>query len=199
MESTMRTSISPVIATLLFAAATAAVVALAAALPCPVPRVARVNAALYLALVGYAVYLARLHHRPMPALCGPLLVAAAAALGAESVPAFALPATAALSWTRWGIGGRPPRPLRVALELTAGAGALMAAAMFCRLAPGPYDWAAGLWGFGLAQAAFLACLGAQAADSAPPAATDRSAPAHLRADAMLREKKLERAFEELGL
>ncbi|MCU0563198.1 MAG: hypothetical protein MUE48_04520 [Desulfobacterales bacterium] len=189
----MRTSISPVIATLLFAAAAAAVVASAAALPGPAPRVSRMNAALYLALAGYSVYLARLHRRATAELSGPLLVAAAAALGAESVPAFALPATAALSWVRWGIGSRPPRLLRAALELIAAAGALTAAAMFCRLASGPYAWAAAVWGFGLAQAAFLACLGAEAATP------DRPAPVQLRTHALLREKKLERAFEELGL
>jgi hypothetical protein len=83
--------------------------------------------------------------------------------------------------------------LRVALEAMAGAGALMTAEMFCRLAPGPYASAVGVWGFGLVQAAFLACLDLEAAEP------DRPAPAHLRADALLRERKLEKAFEELGL
>ena len=189
----MRTAIPPAVVTLLFAAAAALLVAGASALPYPAPRVSRVNAVLYLALAAYAVYLARLYRWPLHAACGPLLVAAAAALGAGSVAAFALPAAAALSWIRSGIGDRPPRPLRVALEAMAGAGALMTAEMFCRLAPGPYAWSVGVWGFGLVQAAFLACLGAEAAGP------DRPAPAHLRADALLREKKLEKAFEELGL
>jgi hypothetical protein len=193
MESIMRTPISPVIATLLFAAAAAVLAAFAAALPYPVPRAIRVNAALYLALAVYALYLARLHRRPLRAVCGPLLVAAAAALGAASVPAVALPATAALAWVRCGLCSRPPRPLRLALEVVAGAGALMAAAMFFRLLPGPYAWAAGIWGFGLAQAAFLACLDPEAGDP------DRPAQVHQRADALLRERKLEKAFEELGL
>jgi hypothetical protein len=189
----MRTSISPVIAALLFAAAAAVLAAFAAALPYPVPRAIRVNAALYLALAVYALYLTRLDRRPLRAVCGPLLVAAAAALGAGSVPAFALPAAAALLWIRSGICGREPRPLRWVLEGSAGAGGLVLAEMFCRLLPGPYAWAAGVWGFGLAQAAFLACLDPEAADP------DRPAQVHQRADALLRERKLERTFEELGL
>lgn len=189
----MRKQMSPVIATLFFAAGAAVLAAYVTTHPFPGPRPTRVNAVLCLALACYAVYLARRHRRPIAELFGPLLVAVASALGAESVPAFALPAAAALSWVRCGIGGRPPRPLRLALEVAAGAGGLGAAAMFCRLAPGPYAWSVGVWGFGLVQAAFLACLGAKAAEP------DRPAPAHLRADALLREKRLEKAFEELGL
>jgi hypothetical protein len=199
MESIMCKPISPVIVTLLFAAAAAALVASAAALPYPAPRVARVNAALCLALAGYAVYLARLHRRPISVLFGPLLVAAAAALAAGSVSAFALPATTALSWIRWGIGGRPPRALRVALEVVAGAGGLVLAEMIGRLAPGPQAWAVGAWGFGLAQAVAVACVDVAAAAPGPPAPSDRFARTHQRADALLREEKLEKAFEELGL
>ena len=133
----MRTSISPVIATLLFAAAAAALVASAAALPYPAPRVSRVNAALSLALAGYAVYLARLHRRPISVLFGPILVAAAAALAAGSVSGFALPAAAALAWVRSGICSGTCRGRRWALEVIAGAGGLVLAEMIYRLAPGP--------------------------------------------------------------
>ncbi len=199
MESIMRTPISPVVATLLFAAAAAILVALAAALPYPAPRVSRVNAALCLALAVYAVYLARLHRRPLSVLCGPILVAAAVALAAGSVSAFALPAAAALAWVRSGICFRTPRPLRIALEVVAGAGGLVLAETICRLAPGPLSWAIGTWGFGLAQAAAVAYVDVAAAAPDSPAPSHRYARAHLRADALLREEKLEKAFEELGL
>jgi hypothetical protein len=195
----MRKPISPVIATLLFAAIAALLAALAAALPYRVPRPLRVNAALYLALAGYAVYLARLHRRPLQELCGPLLVAAATALAAGSVAAFAPPAAAALAWVRSGIYRETPRRRSLVLEVMAGAGGLVLAEMVCRLAPGPYAWAIGAWGFGLAQAAYVACVEMEAAEFDRPAPPDRFARAHLRADALLREEKLEKAFKELGL
>ena len=71
--------------------------------------------------------------------------------------------------------------------------------MIHRLAPGPQAWAIGVWGFGLAQAVVVACVDVAAAAPGPPAPSDRCARAHLRADALLREEKLEKAFEELGL
>ncbi len=199
MESIMRTPISPVIATLLFAATAAALVASAAALPYPAPRVSRVNAALTLALAGYAVYLARLHRRPISVLFGPILVAAAAALAAGSVSGFALPAAAALAWVRSGTCCGACRGLKWALEVVAGAGGLVLAEMLCRLAPGPQAWAIGAWGFGLAQAMLVACVDVAAAAPDSPAPSDRCARTHQRADALLREEKLEKAFEELGL
>ena len=199
METVMRKPISTVVVTLLFAAAAAALVALAAALPYPVPRVSRVNAALCLALAGYAVYLARLHRRPISVLCGPILVAAAAALAAGSVSGFALPAAAALSWVRSDICCGTCRGRKLALEVVAGAGGLVLAEMLCRLAPGPQAWAIGAWGFGLAQAVVVACVDVAAAAPGTPAPSDRFARTHQRAGALLREEKLEKAFEELGL
>src|SRR5512141_2727968 len=134
MESVVRKAISPVVATVLFAAAAAALVALAAAPPYSAPRVSRVNAALCLALAGYAVYLARLHRRPISVLFGPILVAAAAALAAGSVSGFALPAAAALAWVRSGTCCGTCRGLKWALAVIASAGGLVLAEMICRLA-----------------------------------------------------------------
>jgi hypothetical protein len=198
-EAVMQASISPTLATVIFAAATAASAAAAASVPWPVHRAACVSAALYAGLAAYAVYLARCTRRPLRAVAGPLAVTAAVAATAGSVATFALPAAAALAWIRSGICCAAAARRRWVVELVVVAGGLMLADLLCDLRPGLYGRAAGVWGFGLAQAGYFAwCEAKDPAPEAPPAPA-RFARAHVPADALLRERKLEKAFEELGL
>jgi hypothetical protein len=192
----MQKSTSSVVVTLVVAAATAAMVALAASTPLPVPRAACVNAVMYLGLTAYAVYLARRTRCPLRAVTGPLAITGLVALTAGSVTAMALPAAAALAWIRSGIGCTAGR-WRWAAELFAASAGLVVAGLLWDLRPGPLGWAAGVWGFGLVQAAYVAVAGSE-----PPVLTalmTGSSPVHRRAEALLRERRLEQAFRELGL
>jgi hypothetical protein len=174
-------------------------VAVAAAFRLPVHRTARVNAVLFLALAAYAVYLARLNRKPLRTVSGPLSIVAAAAATAGSIAAFALPAAAALAWIRSDICCSAAGRWKWSAELAAGAGGLVLAGLLCELRPGPYGWAAGVWGFGLAQAGYFAwCEGEGSIPEAHPA-PDRLARLQLRAGAVLKEQRLEKAFRDLGL
>ena len=65
--------------------------------------------------------------------------------------------------------------------------------------PGPYGGALGMWMFGLIQALYFVAVDVKPTGQSEPNARARIEKTHCRAEALLREKKLERAFEELGL
>jgi hypothetical protein len=65
--------------------------------------------------------------------------------------------------------------------------------------PGPYGWALGIWMFGLIHALYFAVVDIEGPGLPEKRVPDRIEPARRRADALLREQRLARAFEELGL
>jgi hypothetical protein len=191
-------NISPMTATLIFAAGAALVLAAVTSLPLgPVSRSMALNAAMFLCLAAYAALLARLSAKNLRALFAPLLILGAVLAAAGSVGGFVIPAAAGLCWIRSGIcfPGPPVRRL-VAEALTAAAGLALVAGL---RPAGLAGWALSLWMFFLIQALYFAII-----DAALPCRGQRPGldPRHMirnRVQALLREQKLERAFEELQL
>ena len=178
------------------AAAAAALVAAAAHLsPAWIGRAAGVNLALLIALAAYAALLARLGGRCMGSLCGPILILASVLAVCGSPAGFAAPAAASLAWVRSGICFPGPIARRVLAEVACGPAALLL--IFQLQPPGPLGWALGTWMFGLIQALYFVLVDTESA-ARPGPMTAPGNPNH-RADVLLKEKKLERAFEELGL
>jgi hypothetical protein len=189
---------SSLIATIIFGAGAALLTAAALSAS---PRLARwptgLNATLFLCLAAYAVLLARASGRPFRALSAPFLMLLAVLPVASSVSGFLVPATAGLAWMRSGICFPGPVARRVVAEtLTAAAGLIL-----CGLLrpPGAAGWALGLWMFFLIQALYFVVIEVTAFPrSRLPLRRPRPA-LRGRADAFLREQKLERAFAELDL
>jgi hypothetical protein len=178
------------------AAAAAALVAAAAHLsPAWIGRATGVNLALLIALAAYSVLLARLGGRGMGSLCGPIFILASVLAVCGSPAGFAVPAAASLAWVRSGICFPGPIARRAFAELICGPAALLL--IFQLQPPGPFGWALGTWMFGLIQALYFVIGDVGSAARPEPEAAQRRP--HDRAGALLMEKKLERAFEELGL
>jgi hypothetical protein len=194
----MNLKISPIAASVIVAAAAAVIVASAAALPLrPVPRATALNAAIFLCLAAYSAFLARSSGQSPRALFAPLFMLAAVLAVAGSVTGFVVPAAAGLSWIRSGICFSGSMPRRVCAEALACAAGLTLAWLL--QPPGPYGWALSIWMFGLIQALYFVVLDAEIRGRPEPTSRERLEKAYGRADALLREQKLERAFEELGL
>ncbi len=183
--------ISPITATAIFGGLAALLSAGAISLPLHfVAWPARLNATLFLSLAAYAAWLARLSASPIRGLAAPLLLLSVVLVSAASVTGFVIPAAAGLAWIRSGICFPGPAARRAAAEiLTLSAGLALTALL--RL-PGIAGWALGLWLFFLIQALYFAFV-----DLAP--ARDPRQSLRSRAQALLREQKLERAFSELQL
>jgi hypothetical protein len=194
----MNLKISPAAASVIFAAAASLLVAAVTILPLrPVPRTTATNAAIFLCLAAYATFLARSSGRSLRALFAPLFMLAAVMAVAGSVTGFVVPAAAGLSWIRSGICFRGSMPRRVCAEaITCAAGLGL---VWLLQPPGSYGWALSIWMFGLIQALYFAAAGAERSNLPEPDVQERIEKAHGRADALLREQKLERAFERLGL
>lgn len=194
----MKYKFSPVAASVIFAAAGALLFAAVMSLPVRrIPRPTVLNTALFLGLAAYAGFLARLsgkHHRD---LFAPLLIVSAVLAAAGSVTGFVIPAAATLSWVRSGICFPGPVVRRVFAEaITCAAGLALA---WMLQPPGLYGWALSVWLFWLMQSLYFLAI-----DSEFPCLPERPArlrfvTAHRRAETLLREQKLERAFEELDL
>jgi len=194
----MKTKLSPAAATVIFAAAAA--VLLAAAVFWPqrfVPRTTTLNAGMFLCLAAYAAFLARWSGRALRAVFAPLLILATVAVFAGSVTGFVVPAAAGLSWIRSGICFSGSMPRRVCAEAIACPAGL--ALVWLLQPPGAYGWALGMWMFGLIQALYFVVVDAEHTGQPEKQGQDRMAKAHRRAGALLREQRLERAFEEIGL
>jgi len=191
-------STSPMAAATIFAAAAALLVAGALGLPLGLtPRPATLNAAMLLCLAAYAAVLARLSGKPLRTVSAPLLMLAALLPGADSVGAFAVPAAAGLAWVRSGICFPGPIGRRVAAEaFTAGGGLILCAAL---RPPGPAGWALALWMFFLVQALYFAFVDTAPRSGFEPDGLEPRAALRRRAQALLREQKLARAFEALQL
>jgi hypothetical protein len=65
--------------------------------------------------------------------------------------------------------------------------------------PGPYGWALGMWMFGLVQALYFLAVDVGHTGRSAKEDWDRGTMVHRRAEALLHEQTLSRAFEELGL
>jgi hypothetical protein len=116
---------------------------------------------------------------------------------AGSISGFVVPAAACLSWVRSGICFSGSMPRRVCAEaVTCSAGLALA---WLLQPPGPYGWALSLWMFGLIQALYFVLVDAARSGLPESKVQETFEKAHHRADALLREQKLEKAFEELGL
>jgi hypothetical protein len=189
---------SPVATTVILAAAAALVVAAATILPLrPIPRTTATNAAIFLCLAAYAVFLARSSGQSLRALFAPLFMLAAVTAGAGSVTGFVIPAAATLSWIRSGICFQGSMPHRVCAEAITCAGGL--ALVWLLQPPVPYGWALSTWMFGLIQALYFVVIDVERTGLPEKQGQDRMAKTYCRAETLLREQKLERAFEELGL
>lgn len=194
----MKRNISPLAASVIVAAAAAVLVAAATILPLrPIPRPTALNAAIFLCLAAYAAFLARSGGRSLRALFAPLFMLAAVIAAADSVTGFVVPAAAGLSWIRSGICFPGSMPRRVCAEaLTCAAGLALVSLL---QPPGPYGWGLSMWMFGLIQALYFVVVDAESSGQPEPTVRQRIEDAHSRADFLLKEQKLERAFEELGL
>ena len=194
----MRHSISPLLATVIFAAAAAALLAGAASLPLrSAHRPVGMNLSIFFCLAAYSAFLARVSGRNLRDLFAPLFLLSAVLAAATSVAGFALPAAAGLSWIRSGICFPGPTARRVCAEAITCAGGL--AITWLLLPPGPYGWALGMWMFGLIQALYFLAVDVELTGRSAKEDWDRVTMVHRRAEALLHEQKLSRAFEELGL
>ncbi|HSO62776.1 MAG TPA: hypothetical protein VLR50_17220 [Desulfobacterales bacterium] len=194
----MNSKISPVAASVIFAAAAAVLVAAVTILPLrPMPRLTSTNATIFLCLAAYSAFLARSGGRSLRALFAPLFLLAAVLVVAGSVAGFVVPAAAGLSWIRSGICFPGSMPRRVCAEAIACAAGLVLA--WWLQPPGPYGWPLSIWMFGLIQSLYFGMVDAERTDLPEKQGQDKMAKAYRRADTLLREQKLERAFEELGL
>jgi len=190
--------ISPITATLIFAAIAALLVAAVTSLPFVlISRATALNAALFVCLAAYAALLARWSGKGLRALFAPFLVLSAVLAVAGSVTGFVIPAAAGLSWIRSGICFPGPLGRRIFAEALAAASGL---ALVAVLRPtGLTGWALGLWMFFLIQALYFVIIAAAPSPRCERPGQDRRQTVHSRVQALLREQKLERAFEELQL
>lgn len=194
----MKSKISPVAASVIFAAATALLVAAVMSLPIRmISRPTALNTALFLGLAAYAGFLGRLSGKNHRDLFAPLLMLSAVLAAAGSVAGFAIPAVATLSWIRSGICFPGPIPRRVFAETIFCAAGLALA--WVLQPPGLYGWALSVWLFGLIQSLYFLVLDPEPGSLFERPGRKRFEPAHSRTEALLREQKLQRAFEELGL
>lgn len=189
---------SPITATVIFGAGAALLAAGALSLPLRLsPGPTALNVTMFLCLAAYAALLARLSAKPIRNLFAPLLMLAAVLPVAASVGGFVVPAAAGLAWMRSGICFPGPAARRAAAEaLVAAAGLAVCAAL---RPPGAAGWALSLWLFFLVQALYFVIIDPHRRSRGEPPARDPLQTAHLRAQALLREQTLERAFAELDL
>lgn len=194
----MNLKISPVPTTVILAAAAAMLMSIVTILPLrPIPRTTALNAAIFLCLAAYSAFLARSSGRSLRALFAPLFMLAAVMAAAGSVTGFVVPAAAGLSWVRSGICFSGSLPRRVYAEaITCAAGLALARLL---QPPGPYGLPLSIWMFGLIQALYFVVIDAESSGQTEPPIREKIEEAHCRADVLLREQKLERAFEKLGL
>jgi hypothetical protein len=194
----MNSKISPVAATLILAAVAAVLIAMVAALPLrPAARITAANATIFLCLAAYSAFLARSSGCSLQVLFAPLFMLSAVLAVAGSVTAFVVPAAAGLSWVRSGICFPGSLTRRLCAEaLTCPAGLALA---WLLQPSGPYGSALGIWMFGLVQALYFVVIDVERTGLPEKKGQDKVTQAHRRADALLREQKLARAFEELGL
>lgn len=190
--------ISPVAATAIIGGVAALLAAGAIGLPLHVVSwPARLNAALFICLAAYAAVLARLSATPGRRIAAPLFLLAAVLAGAASVTGFVIPAAAGLAWIRSGICFPGSILRRMAAEFLTAAGGLALCALL--RPPGVAGWGLGVWLFFLVQALYFADVDSIRVQPGSRRGRGMAAALHTRAQALLHERKLERAFAELQL
>lgn len=194
----MKSKITPAAASVIFAAAAALLFAAVMSLPLRmIYRPTALNTALFLGLAAYAGFLARLSEKNLRDLFAPFLIVSAVLVAAGSVTGFVIPAAAALSWVRSGICVPGSIPRRVFAEtITCPAGLALA---WVLQPPGLYGWTLSVWLFWLIQSLYFLAVAPEPSRGPERPSRPRSETAHRRTETLLREQKLERAFEELGL
>jgi hypothetical protein len=197
-RKTMKRSISPLVATVVFAAAAGLLLAAVACLPLrSVHRPIALNLSIFLCLAAYSAFLVRSSGRNLRDLFAPLFLLAAVLAAASSVAGFALPAAAGLSWIRSAICFPGSMARRAGAEaITCTSGLIL---IWLLQPPGPYGWALGIWMFGLVQALYFVAVDVQRTSRSAIKEVDMGTMMHRRAEALFHEQKLARAFEELGL
>jgi hypothetical protein len=160
-------------------------------------RSTMLNLALFLCLAAYAALLARMSRTSIRALAGPFLLLAAVLAVATSAGGFALPAAAGLAWIRSAICFRGPLARRLVAETLAAAAGLAVCAGL--RPPSVTGWVLAVWMFFLIQALYFIIVEAPPAARGEPPARDPHETMRRRAQALLREQKLESAFAELQL
>lgn len=191
-------TLSPIAAAVIFAAGAALLVAAALNLPLGfMTRLTALNSTMMLCLATYAVLLARMSARPIRAIAAPVLMLAAVLPVASSVTGFLVPAAAGLSWIRSGICFPGPVARRIVAEAILSAAGLALCAVLSP--PGILGWALGLWMFFLIQALYFVVFADLPFRRSEPLGPEARHALRSRAQALLREQKLERAFEDLQL
>ena len=190
--------ISPITATLIFAVLAALLVAAVTSLPLVlISRSSALNAAMFLCLAAYAALLCRLSGKGLRVLFAPFLILSAVLAVAGSVAGFVVPAAAGLAWIRSGICFSGPIARRVVAETLTGAAGLLLCAVL--QPPGLTGRVLGLWMFFLIQALYFVIIDTESGPRGESADRDPRQTVRGRVQALLREQKLERAFEELQL
>jgi hypothetical protein len=194
----MKSRISPVVTSVIFAAAAALLFAAVTNLPLRlIPRTTALNTALFIDLAAYAGFLGGLNKERRHELFAPFLTLSAVLAVAGTVSGFVIPAAVTLSWIRSGVCLPGPTLRRVFAEaIFCPAGLALAWAL---QPPGLYGWTLSVWLFWLIQSLYFLVVDSEAASRVERPCRNRFAAAHSRTEVLLREQKLERAFEELGL
>ena len=194
----MYSRISPVAASVIFAAAAALLFLAVTSLPLRmIHRATALNAAMFLGLAAYVGFLGRLSGKNYRDFFAPLLILSAVLVAAGSVTGFVIPAAAGLSWIRSGICFPEPKPRRAFAEVILCAAGLTLVWML--QPPGLSGWALSVWLFWLMQSLYFLVVGPEPGYLFERLGWKRFEAARSRAEVLLKEQKLERAFEELGL
>lgn len=194
----MQSRISPLAASVIFAAAAALLFAGIMSLPLRmISRPTALNTTMFLGLVAYAGFLARLSGKNHRDLFAPFLMLSAVLASAGSVTSFVMPAAAGLSWIRSGIcfPGSVPRRL-LAEAITCPAGLVLA---WMLQPPGLLGWTLSVWMFWLIQSLYFLALACEPPPRPACPPWQRFETAHRRTETLLREERLAKAFEDLGL
>jgi hypothetical protein len=194
----MKSKISPVAASVIFAAAAALMVAAVTNLPFRmIHRATALNTAMFLGIAAYVGFLGRLSGKNYRDFFAPLVILSAVLVAGGSVTSFVIPAAATLSWIRSGICFPGPLPRRVFAEaIFCAAGQALA---WMLQPPGLYGWALSVWLFWLIQSLYFLVVDPEPGSLFERPGRNKFEAAHSRAEVLLREQKLARAFEELGL
>lgn len=194
----MKSKITPVAASVIFAAAAALIFAAVTSLPLRhIQRTTALNTALFIELAAYAGFLGALNKERRRDLFAPFITLSAVLVVAGTVTNFVVPAAATLSWIRSGICLPGPTLRRVFAEaIFCPAGLALAWAL---QPPGLYGWTLSVWLFWLIQALYFLVVDPEPGSQLGQPDVKGFEAAHSRAETLLREQKLKRAFEELGL
>ncbi|MGE5255731.1 MAG: hypothetical protein ACM3KE_03615 [Hyphomicrobiales bacterium] len=194
----MKSKITPVAASVIFALAAALIFAAVTSLLLRLnQRTTALNTALFIDLAAYVGFLGGLNKERRRDLFPSFLTLSAVLVVAGTVTNFVIPAAATLSWIRSGICSPGPTLRRMFAEaIFCPAGLVLA---WVLQPPGLYGWTLSVWLFWLIQALYFLVVDPEPGRLMEHPDLKKFEAAHSRAETLLREQKLKRAFEELGL